>query len=328
MLKVYAIMIFTMFLWGMNVSLLKLMMFEIPPLVMQGTRIFIAGIALFLILLLLKKKIIYKEMPWKYVFLASFLGVVAHHSLLAIGIQGTTAIKTSLILGIAPLITAIIAVITRTTTLTKFRFTGFIIGFIGITVAVVVDPSAVSALVIGDFYILVSIIVQVLSFFVIRRITLTIPPLVLTAYMLTIGSSILILYSLITTPKSFLVFTELDPNLWGVFLFSAIFSTAFGQSLYNAMIKKLGTAETTIFGNLSTMFALAGAVVIMDEQLHLSQIFGCLLIILGVLIGTGIVEGWMRSRKRQHTEPEESCEGTTRLDAENGVSEKPPFLSR
>ncbi|HWL12221.1 MAG TPA: DMT family transporter [Ureibacillus sp.] len=302
MLKVYGIMIFTMFLWGINVSMLKLLVTDISPLVMQGSRIFLAGITLFLILLVLKKKILYKEMPWKLVILAILLGVIAHHSLLATGIAQTTAVKSSLILGLAPLITAIIAVATRATSLTKLRFVGFVIGFLGIIIAVVDDVSAVTAFVLGDVYVLASIIVQAFSFFIIRRITLTIPPLVLTAYMLTIGSGIIMLYNLIVTPTSFLAFADMDLKLWGVFLFSAIFATAVGHSLFNSMIKKIGTAETAIFNNLSTIFALIGAVVILGEEMHLTQILGCMLIIIGVLIGTGGLEEWLRKRKQHATE--------------------------
>jgi len=270
---------------------------------MQGTRIFLAGITLFLILIVMKKKIIYKEMPWKFVLLATLLGVIAHHSLLATGIEQTTAVKTSLILGLAPLITAIIAVATRATSLTRLRFTGFVVGFLGIIIAVVDDVSAVTAFVLGDVYVLGSIVVQAFSFFVIRRITLTIPPLVLTAYMLTIGSSVMMLYNLVVTPASFAAFANLDLKLWAVFLFSAIFATAVGHSLYNSMIKRLGAAETAIFTNLSTIFALIGAVVILGEEMHLSQIFGCMLIIAGVLIGTGGLEEWIKKRRQHHAPP-------------------------
>ncbi len=303
MLKVYGIMILTMFLWGINVSLLKLLVFDISPLVMQGTRIFLAGITLFLILFVTKKQIVYKEMPWKFVLLATLLGVIGHHSLLASGIAQTTAVKTSLILGLAPLITAIIAVATRATSLTRLRFTGFVIGFLGIIIAVVDDISAVTAFVLGDVYVLGSIIVQAFSFFVIRRITLTIPPIILTAYMLTIGSTVMMLYNLVVTPASFKAFASLDINLWAVFLFSAILATAVGHSLYNSMIKRLGAAETAIFTNLSTIFALIGAMVILGENMHLTQIFGCLLIILGVLIGTGGLEEWIRKRRHHQPEP-------------------------
>ncbi|MFP3919797.1 DMT family transporter [Lysinibacillus telephonicus] len=304
MLKVYAIMVLTMLFWGLNVSLLKLLINEIPPLVMQGTRIFLAGITLFIILLIWKKQIIYKEMPWKLLLLASFLGVIAHHSLLATGMVETTAIKTSLILGLAPLITAIIAVLTRSTSLTVISFCGFVIGFIGIVVAVVDNVSEVVSVVAGDFLVLASIIAQAVSFFVIRRITLTIPPLVVTAYLLTIGSLILMVFSFIISPKSYAVFMQLDITIWGVFIFSAVFATAVGHSLYNSMIKKIGTAETAIFTNLSTIFALIGATIIIGEEMHLSQVIGCLLIVIGVLIGTGGVEEWIRKRKQQDNKEE------------------------
>jgi drug/metabolite transporter (DMT)-like permease len=301
-------MVLTMLFWGVNVSLIKLLINVIPPLVMQGTRIFVAGITLFIILLIWKKKIIYKEMPWKWLLLASFLGVISHHSLLAIGMQSTTTIKTSLILGLAPLITAIIAVLSRSSSLTVISFCGFVIGFVGIVVAVVDNVSEVVAVVSGDFLVLASIIAQAFSFFVIRRITLTIPPLVVTAYLLTIGSIFLMVFNLITNPTSFVAFTQLDATSWGVFLFSAVFATAVGHSMYNSMIKRIGTAETAIFTNLSTIFALTGSAFIIGEEMHLSQVIGCLLIVIGVLIGTGGVEEWLR--KRKHQNKEEECTGS------------------
>lgn len=127
--------------------------------------------------------------------------------------------------------------------------------------------------------------------------------------MLTLGSTVMILYNLVMNPSSFLAFSNLDIKLWSVFLFSAMFATAIGHSLFNSMIKRLGTAESAIFTNLSTIFALTGSVVILNEHMHLSQILGCMLIIIGVLIGTGGLEDWIRKRREIHTPP--VSEGTT-----------------
>ncbi|HWL22927.1 MAG TPA: DMT family transporter [Ureibacillus sp.] len=288
--KIYTILVLVMLAWGLNVTLLKIIVSNGDPLTLQSVRILLAGITVFIILFFMKQKLYVEKMPWKYILLGSFFGVICHHAFLAFGIQQTTATKTAIISGLSPLIVALIAVIFKDTIMTKSKLIGFILGGIGVLIAVVRDFRELFQWEIGDILVFLSFFLQAFSFIAIRRGTKTISPLLMTAYMLTIGSLILVISSILINPVGLNSFATNDFTFWSVFLMSAILATGIGHSLYNLCIKHIGTAESAIFVNLNTVFALVGATILLTESMSVQQITGTTIIIIGVLVGTSNIE--------------------------------------
>ena len=83
-------------------------------------------------------------------------------------------------------------------------------------------------------------------------------------------------------------------------------ATAVGHSLYNLAIKNIGAAESAIFTNFNTLFALIGAYIFLGEKMHLQQYVGCVFIICAVIIGTGgidmKVKAWIKLKREKATE--------------------------
>ena len=75
-IQVYAILLFVMLWWGLNVTMLKVLTAHLDPLIMQSVRITLAGITIFLLLFLFRQKLYENHMPWKSIFIAIFFGVV------------------------------------------------------------------------------------------------------------------------------------------------------------------------------------------------------------------------------------------------------------
>lgn len=303
--KVYSILIFVMLLWGMNVTWLKIIVSNGDPLTMQTMRVLLAGITVFIILLVMKQKLFVPAMPWKYILIGCFFGVICHHVFLAYGIERTTAMKTAIISGLSPLFTAFIAVVFKDTIMTKTKFIGFTLGGIGVLIAVVHDVTQLSSLQLGDFLVFMSFFLQAFSFIAIRRATKIISPMLMTGWMLVIGSTALLIFTTFTNPTSFRSFLSLSPFVWTIFLLSAILATAIGHTLYNLSIKHIGAAESAIFTNFNTMFALIGAALFLNEVITFQQLIGCFIIIAGVIIGTSNLElktfrlrGWRTSSQQ------------------------------
>ncbi|SOC36272.1 DMT family transporter [Ureibacillus acetophenoni] len=303
--KIYTILVLVMLAWGLNVTWLKIIVSNGDPLTLQSVRIFLAGITVFTILLILRQKLYVRNMPWKYILLGSFFGVICHHAFLAFGIQQTTGTKTAIISGLSPLIVALIAVIFKDTIMTKSKLIGFILGGIGVLTAVLRDFRELLSWELGDILVFLSFFLQAFSFIAIRRGTKTISPLLMTAYMLTIGSILLVLSSSLINPSSFVSFATTDLTFWSVFLLSAIVATGLGHSLYNLCIKHIGTAESAIFVNLNTVFALFGTTILLHELITYQQITGTIIIITGVLIGTSNIESIITKYKNRQKKSQE-----------------------
>lgn len=288
-----------MVFWGLNLVALKLLVGYFDPFVMTGIRIFIAGLLVILILAAMKKLIVPKKAQWKWIVLASILGVVLHHLLLSIGLEKTTAVNAGIILGFSPLLTAILALLFGFNKFKLITFLGFILGAFGVTISVANGGEINTGLNFGDLYIFLSITAQAFSFLIIKKVANEISGIVLTGYMLLVGSFILIIISLFVSLDAYKEFIEAPFEAYILLFASALFATAIGHTVYNFAIQKIGPAETAIFGNFNTVFSIAGSAILLSEPITEVQIIGCILIIIGVLFGTGAIEGLIRKNWRK-----------------------------
>ncbi|MGA4721766.1 DMT family transporter [Fictibacillus nanhaiensis] len=298
--RTYVILFLVMVVWGLNVTATKILVTNFLPVTITGIRVLTAGLTVFLLLSIIKKVRWLTKKEFWYVFLASIFNVVAHHYFLSIGLTETTATNGGLIMGMSPLLTTILAISFLGTPLTLLKSVGLILGFSGVAFIVLEGNSQVAGISFGDGYILLSVLTQAVSFILIKRVAHTLDPRLMTGYMMVIGSLFLIVIGLIEEPQGFAGVVENSTvSLWLIYFASACIATAVGHMLYNEAIGKIGASEASIFINLNPFFALVGAYLFLGEQILFQHIFGFLLIITGVLLGSGAVEEIRNKRLRK-----------------------------
>ncbi|MFA1820320.1 DMT family transporter [Virgibacillus oceani] len=297
--NIYLIVIFVMLTWGMNVSALKVIVENFMPITITSLRILTAGLVVFVILASTRMVRLPKGKEWFYVAGGAVFSVVLHHYFLASGLTMTSATNTGLILGMGPILTVIFATLILKRKPSTLQFTGFILGFIGISFTVLAGSGGINTINLGDLYILLAILAQALSFIVIKQAAETMDPRLLTGYMLIIGSIVLFSISLWREPNGIASLSNVDYTVWLVFLFSAVIATGVGHMVYNYAISQLGPAETSIFLNLNTFFSLIGAAIFLNEAILISHFIGLIFIVTGVIFGSGGLEAWMIQRRRK-----------------------------
>ena len=124
-------------------------------------------------------------------------------------------------------------------------------------------------------------------------------PVLLTGYMLFIGSLVLFVMGLIMEPSGLASLTNTTPYIWVIFLFSAIFATGLGHMVYNYAISQIGAAEASIFLNLNTLFSIVGAALLLGEIIKPVHYLGFILIVSGVILGSGTLEAMILQRKNR-----------------------------
>ncbi|MFC0189383.1 DMT family transporter [Fictibacillus aquaticus] len=298
--KTYCILVAVMIVWGINVPATKVLVTNFAPVTMTALRVFTAGLAVFLFMAAAKKLRLPTAREAKYVFIASIFNVLAHHYFLSIGLKGTSGTNGGLILGTGPLWTTVLAVMFLGTKFTVLRGLGLLLGFTGVSF-IVLQGSSVSGIAPGDLLVFLSVLVQAVSFIMVKRLTATMDARLITSYMMLMGSSMLFVIGLIQEPAGLESMTHGTPQLWAVFFASAIVATAMGHMLYNQAMGVIGAAEASIFINLNPCFALLSSVVLLDEVISAVQVLGFLLILAGVIFGSGAAEDLIaRQHKRRH----------------------------
>ncbi|MCK1990987.1 DMT family transporter [Peribacillus muralis] len=295
--KIYLLLTGIMITWGLNVSVLKIIIMNTQPVTITALRIFTASLVVIIILFYLGLLRLPKKRELIYVFGGALFSVVFHHYFLAEGLSRTSGSNAGLILGMGPILTVILTMIFFRQKPTIIRLLGFICGALGVSFTVMAGGGSNHSINLGDIDILLSILSQALSFILINQASKTMDPRLLTGYMMLIGSFILFAISFWKEPDGLSSLADAPPSMWGAFLFSAIFATALGHMSYNYAIGKVGAAESSIFLNLNTLFALVGAVIFLNEEIVPSHFVGLIFIVLGVLLGSGAMEMWIFQRK-------------------------------
>ena len=296
--KIYAILTAVMLTWGFNLPSVKYLVSFVEPVTLTTFRILLAGISVFVILAFVKLLRWPKKNEWKYIFLGSLLNVVGHHYFLSSGLAITSGSNAGLILGTGPMLTAVLVSLIMRSYPSKLQWFGVMIGLAGVAATVLVGSSA-TGMNIGDVFVFVSIFVQVLSYIVISKAAGSMDPRLLTAYMFIIGSFVLFAISLVQEPGEIRAFLDVPPMFWVAFIFSAVIGTAVGHMLYNYSIGQAGPTKAAIFMNLNTFFSLVGASVILGEAITGRHMFGLVLIVIGVLFGSGAAEDLIRKRRKR-----------------------------
>lgn len=297
-IKIYLIVLLVMLLWALNIVGIKVAVMEMDALTMTAIRISIAASLVIMMLLFMKKLRKVSRNEFKWLFIGSILGVFIHHILLAFGIENTTASNSSIIVGFSPLLTMLFALLFGFSRFNLIQFLGFLLGLWGIIIAVTQGFNVNSTLSLGDPIVFLSIASQSLSFLVIRKLSSNMDSMLITGYLLVIGAVLLLITSLLFNFESWKTLPDVSSSGYLIVLLSAVFATAIGQTLYNYAISKIGPAETSIFINFNTIFALIASSLLLNEKIVFVQIVGCILIIIGVLFGTGSVQEIVRNRRQ------------------------------
>lgn len=311
-IKTYLILIGAMLLWGFNVPVLKIIVEGAPTVTITSLRILTAGIFVFIILSFLRIVRMPRGKEWFYILLGSLLNVVGHHYFLSTGLTKTSAVNSGLILGLGPLLTTFLAMAFLRQMPTMIRFIGFLLGTIGTSLTILGNGDGISSINTGDFYIFICILSQALSFILISKAAKTLDPRLLTGYMLVIGALILFMLSLLLEPNALQQLKTVSGIVWLLFFGSAILATAVGHMVYNSSIGKIGPAESSIFLNLSTFFSLIGSMIILNEPVTSFHLIGLILIISGVLLGSGSLEEvLLKRRQNRYKEIVDTCNLST-----------------
>lgn len=297
--KIYLLLTLVMLMWGINLPVVKYMIEFIDPITLTAFRIMLAGTAVMLILASMKLLRWPKKTEWKYIVLGALLNVVGHHYFLSSGLSLTTGSNAGLILGTGPMLTAVLVSLIMRSYPSKLQWFGVFVGLAGVSATVLVGNEAASGMNIGDVFVFLSILVQVFSYIVIAKAAASMDPRVLTGYMFVLGSLVLFVISLIQEPGEIQAFKEVPGIFWLGFIFSAVIGTAMGHMLYNYSIGQAGPTKAAIFMNLNTLFSLIGAAVILGEKITSGHIYGLVLIIIGVLFGSGAAEDLLNKRRKR-----------------------------
>jgi drug/metabolite transporter (DMT)-like permease len=268
------------FLWGIPYALTKISLVTIPPITLVAARVSLAAATLWIIAMLLGRKV---SQRWEFVgrmFIQGGVACVIPYTLIAFGQQSVDSALASILNSTTPLFVCLISVIwTHHEPMTFGRLSGVTVGLGG--VVAIAGASALAGLgreTAGQAAIILATLSSAVSVIYGRRFT-KVAPEVAAAGMLTCAAVVLVPLCLVVEAP-----WRVAPSIASLaaLFVNAVVATAFGFVIYFRLIHTIGSMGTASVGYLKPGVGVLIGCALMGESLTWTLVLGLLAILFGV----------------------------------------------
>ena len=270
-------------IWGVNASVMKLAVSEMPPLVFNAARLGLASIALVAMALAVRRTRLTRR-DVGVLLMLGVLGTGLYQFFMIEGLARTRAGTTALILSSGPAFVALFGRVLGVERITRRGMLGIGLSMVGIAFVALTQPEALTRreTLLGSALVLVGCICWSLFAVLIKPYANRLDGRVLTAITIVGGTLPLSLIALPAVDE--VAWDQLSFATWGAIVYAGLASMVIAYLFWNRGVRLLGPTRTAAFGNLQPIFALTAARVMLGEKPGAWQLVGAVGIIAGVLL--------------------------------------------
>jgi drug/metabolite transporter (DMT)-like permease len=269
-------------LWGFNYIASAYLLNYFSPVFLSFARISITS--LFLLLVALKLRGLRKptKREWQLLAGAGIFGTLFNQVFYFTGLRHSTAANASLIIAMAPIVTTVLERVFLKVPFTSAKVIGALFSLAGV-VAIVSFNGQSFGISGGDIYLLLAMLGLSISLLFIRGLTGS-----MSSYAVTIFATIL--GSLLMAPaaggEALLGGAVVSADIWVWLLLAAagVFAQGMAGFWWNRGVSVIGAGTAAMFMNIPPFIALVAGHFILHNAVYVTQIFGGILVLVGVFI--------------------------------------------
>jgi drug/metabolite transporter (DMT)-like permease len=270
--------------WGANFGIVKSAFDTIPPLLFAALRFTVMAILLLAITFLREKEILIQKQDLGKVIMVGVLGLGLYQVLWSIGLNLTSPSNSALILSIQPLLGVLYVDLVKKEPVGRQQYWGMLLALVGV-VLVILKPTAKLHFSLetlpGDLLTLMAGFCAAIFFSVWSKPLLkTYSPLRLMSYCMVIGSLVLWIVSIFLSQP--VIWVEVWEKTWWSMGYAVIFSGMLGHVFWYEGLERIGVTKSMVYLYFIPIWAVLFNFLMMGETIFLQQIFGGVLILLGV----------------------------------------------
>ena len=217
------------------------------------------------------------------VLVVAAVGVAGPFFLIALGQQEISSSLAGILVSSAPLFTALLAGrVDREERSTGMRLVGVALGFAGVVILLGVDLSGSGMALLGGLAVVAAGLGYAVSAFVVKRRTVSIPPLGMAAGVM-VGSTLLLAPAAALSLPS----TGVGAGPVAAVLALGAAGTGIAYAIFYSLISWVGPARTFVVTYIAPAFALVYGVTLLDEPLTFGGLAGLALIVGGSVLAVG-----------------------------------------
>ncbi|MEB3101904.1 DMT family transporter [Ferviditalea candida] len=296
----YLLLVIATCLWGGNFVMGKVLVTEIPPIVLALLR---WTVALMITLPLFGKQIWQQRKlflkHWKTVVFLALTGVTGFNTFTYVAVQYTGSINAALMNSAAPIIIVVLSMIFLGEKFSVRRGIGILISMAG--VLWIITRGSWAALTQldfnrGDLWMILAVALWAAYSIGVKKIAGQLPPNALLA--LTVIITVIVLFPIAMFELT--IQKPLPPHSWTAtivgILYIGIFASIVAFLSWNKAVAIIGPSRSANFLNLIPLFSAIFAILFTGEHLAFFHFAGAFLILLGVYVTT-------RTDRRAHSQP-------------------------
>ncbi|MEL7146069.1 MAG: DMT family transporter [Bacteroidota bacterium] len=306
-------------IWGPSFLLIKIAVAEIPPMLLAAMRIAIAAITLFMVLKFKKEKLSRNLRFWKHVAIAGLFAHAIPFTLFNWGELYIDSALASVLNGLTPLFTILIAHFTlKEERLTLAKTIGTVTGFLGLIV--LLYPNMISTengQLLGAFAIGLAALSYAVAIVYAKINLVNARPLQAPASQLIITAIYLLPVALlIDTPSTWTTISW--PALTAVLILGVV-GTGAAFVIYYRLLASAGASYLSLSVYVVPVYGIVLGKVFLNESLTIYGIIGTIIILAGLLLANSSLR-WLQKPKVNHLQQPDTkmdicMESSTNCDA-------------
>jgi drug/metabolite transporter (DMT)-like permease len=278
------ILAFVPVVWGLNFIVIKnaLPAFSSPQGFNALRWILATGVLLTLVAVR-RDSLWIADRDWGRLLLISVVGNVLQQLTFINGIRLTTAGHSALIMGLSPVMVAAAGPIFGLERVERRVWAGILLSVLGLVF--LIRPGgleAPSTALEGDLLTLASAACWAVYTLASRPLTLRYSPTTVTALSVALATALLVALGVPALRTQ--AWGAVGWGAWGALVYSGSLTLAFGYAIWVLAIRRIGTAQTAILGNLNPVVALIAAWILLGERLDGWQALGAILVLAGIAL--------------------------------------------
>ncbi len=285
---VHMLMVLTAVFWSGAFITGKIAVQEFPAFALTFFRFLFALPFIYLILYTREpQNLLPHGRQWLPLVILGFIGTFCYHVFFFTSLKYTTAINSSLIGAMNPMITTLLAALFFHERLTTGRVCGIALSFSGVFFVVTnADMRVISGFHFneGDLLMLVAVCSWAVYSLLGRRYMkqYDLSPLMVTAYTFLVCVALSIPFVTWENPASYLMSTTMGG--WMSILYMSVFASVLGYLIQMIAIQRIGAPRAAIYINLVPVFTIIQSVTILGETITIFKLIGAATIISGVYL--------------------------------------------
>lgn len=271
-------------IWGLNFVVVKTTFLEITPFAFMALRFLTASILFLVVVYLIQKGFHIPRRVWGKILVLGIVGTTLYQPLFLTGLSLSQASNSALILASTPAFVILLNRILNHERFARRGWVGLALSFTGLTLIFLSggDLALTSSALLGDALVLGATICW--SFYSVLSAPLLKQHSSLSvAALSTIFGTIPLLF--IAAPAVYAQnWADVSTVGWLGLVYSSAFAIVIAYILWNYGVKRIGSARTAIYNNLTPVIAAFGAAIFLGEPLTVFKIVGAIIIFLGLYL--------------------------------------------